>query len=147
MFRWTQRRAMWRSRRGLLLVEAILSAVVISIGLVFITRGLGSQLNALRTIEEYDALAALAQSKFVELEGLRLAGRPLTLQDQAGTFKEPYEHYRWTISVAPRAEPTDAQGAPLTKELTLVVQQANRHTASLKLTAVWPTDWVPPEWH
>ena len=54
------------SRRGLLLVEAVLAAVVIAVGLVFISRGLAGQLRALRTVEEYDTLLSLGHGKLLE---------------------------------------------------------------------------------
>ena len=63
------------SRRGLLLVEAVLSAVVIGVGLSFITRGLASQLRALRSVEEYDTLLSLARSTLQELEANGLLER------------------------------------------------------------------------
>ncbi len=83
------------SQQGLLLVEAVLSAVVIAVGLVFISRSLGGQLRALSTVEAYDTLLLLAQSKLAELEGWGLKQQPIPSQQLRGSFGEPYGGYRW----------------------------------------------------
>ena len=138
------------SQRGLLLVEAVLSAVVIAVGLVFISRGLGSQLKALRSLEEYDTLVSLAHGKLLELEGKRFAGGHLSAKDHRGTFEEPYTAYDWTVSA--KDGPKDRDGKPLGRALTLTVEHhegnsTNPHrSASVHLSALWPTDWVPDEW-
>jgi hypothetical protein len=128
-----------------LLVEAILSAVVIAVGLVFVSRGLSSQLKALRTVEEYEVLRSLAHGKLLELEGQRLSGSPPPL-DPTGTFEEPYQAYRWTITARPRDDVTDQDGNPLASAVTVTVQQDNRPSSVVRLSAIWPMDWVVPAW-
>ena len=142
-----KRPARCSSQRGLLLVEAVLSAVIIATGLVLITRGLGSQLKALRSIEEHETLISLAQGKLLELEGKRLLAQPLSAGDQTGTFEDSYGAYRWTIESAVREEPKDAQGHPLADAVTIIVQRADAPSATVKLSALWPATWVPAEWH
>ena len=139
-------RAKYSSRQGLLLIEAVLSAVVIATGLVFISRGLGSQLKALRSVEEYDTLVSLAQGKLQELEGRGLFTPPLSKQDQAGTFEEPYTAYRWTIEAKAREEPKDAAGNPMAKTVTVTIQHRERTSSTVTLSAIWPANWVD-EWH
>src|SRR3989338_2050315 len=129
-----KRPAMRSSQRGLLLVEAVLSAVIIATGLVLITRGLAGQLKALRSIEEYDTLISLAQGKLLELEGKRLFAYSLLAVDRMGTFEDPYEAYRWTIEATVRAEPKDAEGRPLANAVTILVQRTETPTLTVRLS-------------
>jgi hypothetical protein len=129
----------------LLLVEAVLSAVVIAVGLVFVTRGLSSQLKALRTVEEYDALLSLAHGTLLRLESERLSGRPVP-SAPTGTFEPPYQAYQWTIRATPRADMTDPEGHPLISEVILTVERASPPISSISLRAMWPNAWVPGEW-
>ncbi len=130
---------MLRSRQGLLLVEAVLSAVLIGVGLIFISRGLGGQLQALARVTEQDRLIALANSKLAELEGAMAFGHaPLSGQ---GSFGAPDEAYRWAVRAVPRQE---EEGEPPACEVTLSVSREGASTVSM--TAVWPAEWIPPAW-
>ena len=133
------------SSRGLLLVEAVLAAVVIATGLVFISRGFSGQLRALRTTEEYDVLRALAAGKLLELEGDRLA-RAARSTPMDGVFQDPYTDYRWALSAAPRqgqADLKDKDNVPLTSDIALTVTRQRAPSSSVTLRAIWPTAWVP----
>lgn len=131
--------------RGLLLVEAILAAVVIAVGLVFISQGLASQLKALRTIEEYEVLLSLGQGRLLKLEALGLNGSALPVVPR-GTFGRPYQGYRWTLTASARDDVTDANGNPLMSTVTITVQGELSRSPSVRLSAIWPMTWVPPEW-
>ena len=136
-----QRRAKCRCREGLLLVEAALSAVVIALGLIFISRGLSSQLKALRTLEEQDTLLALATGKLTELETLHLFGRSSSGQF-TGTFDPPYQQYRWTLAMHPNETLTDPQHQPLADDVALTVERTNPPASAVRLRAVWPREWM-----
>ncbi len=143
---WIRRPAMLKSRQGLLLVEAVLSAVVIAVGLVLISRGLSSQLRALHSLEEYDILLPLAQGKLLEFESKLLANRPLQTEEQSGTFSEPFEQYQW--SIASPGEVLDTQGDVIAKRLVLSVERRDQKSAVVSLTALWPPEeWVPDTWN
>lgn len=126
-------------QQGLLLVEAVLAAVVIATGLVFISRGLGGQLRALRFVEQYDDLLPIAEGKLNELEawGLRWEGIPSTQQE--GSFKEA-PSCRWRMSASARSAASDA---PTLSDVTLKVwcgeENGSRQTV---LRAVWPAAWI-----
>ena len=147
------RQAKRSSQRGLLLVEAVLSAIVIAVGLVFISRGLGSQLRAIHTVEEYETLLSLAHGKLAEFETQRLV-QPTQPMSVEGTFDEPYQAYRWTLSATPRDGDTewkDTVGTPLTSDVTLTVEQTGDASTTqpgrqappmVRLRAVWPSDWI-----
>ena len=128
------------SRRGLLLLEAVLSAVVIVTGLVFINRALGGQLGALRRIEEADATLALARGTLLEWESLRLAGSPPA--DREGVFEDPFAGYRWALSTEPRADVTKADGSPAAVDAAITVERESPPASSTTLTAMWPAAWA-----
>ena len=139
-------RASRRSQRGLLLVEAVLSTVVIAVGLVLISRALSGQLKAIHTVEEYDTLLALAQGKLLELEELRCADQPL-LETHEGAFQEPYAAYHWALTAKKRSDSLDANGQPLTSTVTISAGRTNPPSGSVQLSAIWPFDWVPNAWY
>ena len=133
------------SSQGLLLIEAVLAAVVIATGLVFISRGLSGQLRALRTTEEYDVLRSLANGKLVELEGDRLA-RASRSAPTDGMFPDPYADYHWALRATPRqgkADLKDKDNVPLTSDIALTVTRQRAPSSSVTLRAIWPTAWVP----
>ena len=157
------RRARCSSSRGLLLVEAVLSAVVIAVGLVFISRGLSSQLTAIRTVEEYDTLLALARRKWLELEAERLSRLPVAQEARTGSCdgqgeEGPDAAYQWTITAIRRPQlGMGSDGAPLFSEVTLTIRRTakprsgapvgNEHRSSaVLLSAIWPSEWVPATW-
>ena len=123
-------------------MEAVLSAVVIAVGLAFITRALGSQLNALQRVEEYAVLAELAQQAMRTHEAQVQAGRP-PRGPREGAFHEPYAAYEWTLSAA---ELDDLDLAVPASRVTLSVFRADRPASRYAVQAVWPTSLVPPEW-
>lgn len=140
-------RAKPRSQRGILLIEAVLSTVVIAVGLVFISRALSGQMKALQVVSEYDTLLALAQGKLLEFEAQRLASSQLP-DAHEGSFPEPYQGYQWRMTARDReADPLDDDGNPLSSEVTVVVQQGHRDASAVRLSAIWPKDWVPNTWH
>src|SRR3990167_686485 len=79
----------WRfaNNRGFLLVEATLTAVVIGVGLVFISRGLATNVKQLSTLQQYDRLLQLADTTLTELETQAQQAPPLTAR--AGEYESP----------------------------------------------------------
>ena len=144
--------AKWSSRQGFLLLEAILSAVVIAVGLVFISRALGSQLRAVGQVESYDVLLQLAHNKLQELEAERLSGLTPDTEPQQGKFSAPDETvsaYEWNISASHIAPETiDPDGKLQLAEVRVRVRSGKDASArSLTLRELWPKDWVPPGWY
>ena len=146
-----KRRATRLSQRGLLLLEAVLSAVVIAVGLVFISRALSQQLRALGDVERHEALVALAQGKLEELEAqVRARKAPQQITDVA--FSEPYGQasgeYRWSLRITPlSAEEADAdQTIVRVSRVILTVQRSEPVTSLVTLSSLWPTAMIPQEW-
>jgi len=124
--------------------------VVIAVGLVFISRGLSNQLSALRAQEDYEALASLARQALIEIEALQTAPEmsvsvtPLRI----GAFEAPYEHYEWEFSTSlmdANEVGEDADG-PLATRVMVAVRRVDRPSPVVRLSAVWPREWIPTAW-
>lgn len=128
-------------RRGVLLVEAMLSAVIIGTGLVFISRGLSTQLKALRTVEEYDRGIALARAIMMELEAERTSGHILLDRPLQGGFGAPYELYQWMLAIGPKTDEQDT-----VRQLTLTVQRSDGLAPPVVIRMIWPKTFLLMEW-
>lgn len=128
------------SPKGILLVEAVLSAAVIAVGLVFISRSLGGQLRSLEAVEAYDRLLPLAQSKLKELEGWGLKQQVIPQEQRQGEFGEPDSGYLWLLKASAHALPADS--AATLSDVTLTVHSKDNPSRQVSLQAVWPTSWL-----
>lgn len=127
------------SQKALLLVEAVLSAVVIAVGLVFISRGLGGQLRSLEVVEAYDALLPLAESKLHELEALGLKQQVIPQNLFKGEFDEPHEGFYWELRAVAHPVPS---GTPAFSDVSLAVYSEYQTKRKVTLNAVWPSLWI-----
>jgi len=119
---------------------------VIGVGLVFVSQGLSNQLKALTSVQEHAVLVVLADRTLRELEAERLAGPPPSAS-ASGAFAPPYQQYQWTLHAQARTDLLDPQGQPLFADVTCTVQRPGLKRPILgRLSAIWRTDWVPPEW-
>ena len=132
------------SSSGLLLVEAVLSAVVIATGLVFITRGLSGQLRALRSIEEQTVVRALAQRTLLELEITRLLDHPAAAE-ASGRYAAPFEGYGWTMTATPLDESRHTMPPTALSDVTVTVQRVEGGSGAARLVSVWQSEWTAPE--
>lgn len=147
------RPATFGSRRGLLLIEAVLSAVVIAVGLAFISRALSSQLGAVRAVRDSEELLQLARGKLEDLEAERVSSASPSRSPSSGTFTPEAgsasgRTCRWAIGVTPLPElGTDEAEHALFDAVTLTVQaQGGRRASVITLTTIWTAAWVPQEW-
>lgn len=131
------------SQQGLLLVEAILSAVIIGVGLVFITRGLAGQLASLHAVREYDALLDLAEGKLAELESQRLFRTASPAQPSEGTFAEPFQRVHWRMK-AQTFQQQDAAQPPV--RVSITVWGEEHPGRAVTLSSLWPSTWVSELW-
>ncbi len=130
-----RRPAKFASNQGFLLVEAILSAIVIAVGIAFVGRGLSNQLNALRSLESYETVVALGESMLAAWEGKGLFGQ-LVSEGDLPTIPD-----EWKRSTADGLVDKNS-GEVLAKRLAVAITSP----VSLTLVAVWPKEWFPPEW-
>ncbi len=127
-----------KARRGFLLVEAILTAVVIGTGLVFISRALAGSVKQLSTIQQYDRLLQLAASTLAVQEAQAQQAPPLTTL--AGEYESPDDAYQWTLET----HPLEVEGlAPQTMEdVTITVSRRDDRPPVVRLRTVWPANWL-----
>lgn len=139
------------SERGLLLVEAVLSAVVIAAGLVFVSRGLGGQLSAIQKMQEYETLLSLASTQAVTMESERLLKVPVALVSEgvvrpAEPARASDPVYRWTLSSVSREDLLKNEaGEPVMSEVALALQRDGPSAPSVRLRALWSSGWVATE--
>ena len=149
------------SPSGVLLIEAVLAASVIAVGLVFVSRGFANQLQALRTMGEYDALLALAREQLGAFETARLTGTARVDEEEAvgilTASLDSIPRYAWRAAAQLRDDlGADPQGTPRFSEVTLTVGRAKASEGKMAtprtsgttvtLSTLWPTSWVSPSW-
>ncbi len=134
--------ATWRSQRGFLLVEAALSAIVVAVGLVFVSRALSSELKALQVVEESSTVSPLADATLRAMSSLVQSGRtPGAKRD--GAFESPNAGYRWSMS----AQPLEAGDAPPRYGMiTLTIRRVRDEALVSSTRALWPVEFIPAEW-
>ena len=113
--------------RAFLLVEAALTSVVLTVGAVSMSRGLGRMVQHLARLQRQDELMMTAAGILRALEMEALAeGRPTR---QSGAGGSGNEEYQWAVRYGPDRV-----------ELTVT----RRHPPRLQtmLTTCWPRGWV-----
>ncbi len=143
LFKSTPRHPKCFTQRGLLLVEAILCAVVIAVGLVAVTRGLSSQLSAARGIEDRDRMLALARNVLAEQERRLWSGSPIGSGPETA-FDDPDADYAWTIRAVPLE--SAGEGAIEVSRVEVSVKRRKGSGAPVRLWTLWPSSKVPAEW-
>lgn len=130
-----------KADRGFLLVEATLTAVVIGVGLVFISRGLATNVKQLSTLQQYDRLLQLAESTLAELEAQAQQAPPLTAR--VGEYESPNDAYQWALE----AHVLDVEGLePQTVEqVSVTVSRRDGRPPVVRLRTVWPAAWIRAE--
>ena len=128
------------NRRAFLLVEATLTAAVIAIGLVAVTRGMSASLTTLTRLQQYDHLLRLAESKLHELEVLAPQGQAIQAQEQS--FDAPDQAYRWTVRVRPVSLQSAGVPDDTVRAVDLMASAADHPTPVVALHVLWPKEWV-----
>ncbi|HEX9779840.1 MAG TPA: hypothetical protein VGB20_01350 [bacterium] len=131
------------AKQGFLLVEAVLAAAVIALGLAVISRGLSGQLRALAALDAHEARLALARNGLLELERGIPDGQPGPAAT-GGAGAAPYEGYVWRVRAA-QVEDLDEEAQPLSR-VTVEAAPAGADRPITRLTAVWPEGMAPEEW-
>jgi len=129
-----------RAEHAFLLVEAMLTAVVIAVGLVFIGRGIGESLKALARFEERAHLVRLAEGLLGELETQAQHVPPL--QATTGRLGAPDGAYAWTVATESVDLEPDGIAMDSLTAVTLTVQREADNAPAVRLQTVWPTSWL-----
>ncbi len=124
------------SRRGLLLIEAIIASIVLTVGLVGITVGLSNQLKAIRVVEDQNTLLMLARTKLNELEAGLISNQ---IPEDIGPedFAEPYEDFSWQVDIGT----IDAEQV-FGMDVSVVHIRVQGEKSSLTVDAYWPTEFI-----
>ena len=134
--------SLWNeSQRGLLLVEAVLAAAAVATALVFLTRGLSTQLKAMQSLQAHEELGAVMHDVLVRQE----AERAFLLPEEAGaegTVESGTGRYQWTLATAACEGVHDAQDRPLAVWTTLTAERADPPGRSGSVQTLWPLDWA-----
>jgi len=123
-----------------LLLEATLTAVVIGVGLVAISRALSSSLHTLSRMEEYDRMLSLAETTLQAREvDAQQFGIPPSSE---GPFEEPDHAYRWRLTIATAEPGHDGGLGDAVRAVTLQIARVDGHPPLVQLTTLWPSSWV-----
>lgn len=134
----------FRSPQGLLLVEAVLAAAAVAVGLVAISRGLSGQLQALRQLEAHEQVVTQVQALVAEFEARGAGGRRLPAA--ASGAVEDAADTTWSVHAARRADLPDAAGDPLAADVQVEVNRQERPRITIRVSPVWPVNWIPETW-
>jgi prepilin-type N-terminal cleavage/methylation domain-containing protein len=88
-----------KRRAGFTLVEVLISVVILSTGIVVVLQGLHASLSALDGAVEKTRSAMLLRTKIIEAQAAALDGNDPSSLTSSGLFSEPYDAYRWRLSV------------------------------------------------
>ena len=141
--------------QGVLLVEATLTAVILGVSLVLITRSLSTGLRALDQARRTEAVLAFAQRKLRELELDAEASRRFQADRESGTEQPAAAGgYRleWQVTVDPYTAPDALLNPPMTTPPPLdrlvltVTERSRRVPVTISLTTLVPREWVPDTW-
>lgn len=94
-----------RRQRGVALIEVMIAAAVIGIGMGVAFRALSATLRQESILERRGTAARLAEKTLTEM---RLTNRLSQPGRQAGNCEAPFEDYAWRVEVAPDG-PENAQ--------------------------------------
>ena len=125
-----------RHRQGVLLLEATLTTVVIAVGLVFISRGMGASLKALSALQQYDRLLRLAESQLNVLQGQAQAGASVVAP--RGTFEGADQDIEWELALENVQSNEIPQAMwPAVCEATVSVHPAHTPAPVVRLAMLW----------
>jgi hypothetical protein len=140
--------ASW-SCKGLLFVEATVTALIIGAGLLFISRGLASSLKGLETATQHGTLVRLAASQLAELEAQAQLTQSI-LEDQWLCIEDPTQpgscEYQWlvTMTEVPLANLPPQQGQEPFSQVAIHVKRNAQGSPTVQLVTLWPTEWIQP---
>ena len=124
--------------RGFLLIEAALASVVLTVGAVSMSRGLGQMLHTLARLQQQEDLmmAAVEVLRTLEMEALadgRLLRRSGEVRSGNETYQWTLEHDRGPVAWLPQEGWRRAE---------LAVSRRDAPRVQTRLATCWPRAWV-----
>ena len=83
-----------KKNKGFLLVEVLVTVVILSVSLTFITRSLMTGLNSLEIIKQYTTGYSLLEQKLWDIEGKYFIDAGLKIEED---FPEPYQNFKYSL--------------------------------------------------
>jgi len=124
--------------RAFLLAEAALTSVVLTVGAVSLSRGLGQMVQHLARLQRQDALMMTAAGVLRALETEALADGRVRYQGGAGGSGD--EEYEWALRHEPASAVWPTEETWHRVELTVTRRHPPRLQAAL--TSWWPRGWL-----
>lgn len=118
----------------------MLTAVILVVGLVWISRGIGGSLKALSTLQQYHQMLQLAESTLNNVEVEAQVFR--NLRDRQGAFPAPHALLQWTLTITPVPYALGDVPPERMRAVTVTVSRADARPPSVRLLTMWPSDWV-----
>ena len=141
--------------QGVLLVEATLTAVILGVSLVLITRSLSTGLRALDQARRTEATLAFAQRKLRELELDAEVSRRFQADRESGTEQLAAAggyRFEWRVAIDAYVAPDALLNPPITdppsvdRLILTVAERSRRRPVKVSLTTLVPREWVPDTW-
>ena len=101
-----------KSQKGILLIEAFLSIVILATATTAVTRSFSYASRVYRTSEHYLSAIQLLGQKMAEIESFP----ELPAGDSSGTFESPFNDFMWSLT---SENLSDAQDSLMDDELTM----------------------------
>ena len=126
-----------------LLIEAGLAAVAIAVGLVAISRGLGSSLSALASLQRRGAFLSVAESTLQQLRAEAQQAPPLPSARRRGSCGDDVRSdCEWELTSEPFNPPALELPGDVLRLVTVSVHRSQGSSGRVRLQAVWPADWL-----
>ena len=113
-----------------------------AIGLVAISRGLGTSLSTLSALQRRDTFLSLAESMLQQLRAEAQQSPPLSPAGRRGDCGEVSQDCEWELTSESFAPPELELQTGLLRLVTLSVHRSQTRSGSVRLQAVWPAEWL-----
>lgn len=88
------RNSITKNNDGFLLVEVLITVVILSVSLTFITRSLMTGLNSLEIIKQYTIGYSLLEDKLWDIENKYFIDAGLNIEED---LPEPYQNFKYSL--------------------------------------------------
>ena len=129
-----------RGGRAFLLVEASLTAAVIVVGVVFVSRGMAGSLQALSRLQEIDPALRCAQTVLNELEVMAQQGSAVSARQGACGQSSPGDS--WALATQPLPADIVEVSPEAFWVVTVTVSRQGSPRSLVRLETIWFRSWV-----
>jgi hypothetical protein len=127
-------------RKAFLLVEASLTAAVIVVGVVFVSRGMAGSLHAFSRLQEIDPALRCAQTFLNELEAMAQQGSAVSARQGACGQSSPGDS--WVLATQPLPADIVEVSPEAFWVVTVTVSRQDSPRSLARLETIWPRQWV-----